>query len=71
MIHFFCHCSCKKILLNKEMSGNKACACVPEGFEIESKYEWLLSSCDMIYLPADGGLSWLLSVVAGPLLTLL
>ena len=56
------------------MSNNKAgCSCVPEGFYIESKYEWFLSSCDMIYmyLPADGGLSWLLSVVTGPLLTLL
>ena len=54
------------------MTTNKAgCSCVPEGFDIESKYEWLLSSCDMMYLPADGGLSWLLSVVAGPLLTLL
>ena len=57
---------------NRKISNNKAgCSCVPEGFYIESKYEWLLSSCDMIYLPADGGLSWLLSVVAGPLLTLL
>ena len=57
---------------NRKMTTNKAgCSCVPEGFDIESKYEWLLSSCDMMYLPADGGLSWLLSVVAGPLLTLL
>ena len=31
----------------------------------------LLSSCDMIYLPADEKFSWLLSVVDGPLLALL
>ena len=33
MVHFFCHCSCIK------MSENKACSCVPEGFDMESKYE--------------------------------